>query len=96
MINKAKKFFTQVKKDVIWSRIFALSVVIIVMAGSSVPGHNTPRVFTLTPDKVLHCIEYATLGFFIFHWLRLEYTAFRVNKISMSSFFSGIINGCCG
>lgn len=93
MISKAKKCFIKVKKDVAWSRIFTLIIVMIIIAGSSVPGNNIPRIFTLTPDKLIHCLEYAVLGIFIFHWLRLEYHSYPLYKISLATFFLGSLIG---
>jgi len=93
MTSKARKFYLHVKKDVTWSRIFVLSVVILIIAGSSVHGKNIPRVFTLTPDKLIHCLEYAVLGIFIFHWLLLEFSSFPLYKISLATLLIGSAMG---
>jgi len=81
------------KKDLHWNRVYAISIVIIILAGSSVPGKNIPAVFSLTPDKLIHCLEYAVLGFFIFRWLRLEYTLYTLSRISLTTFFLGSLMG---
>ena len=37
----------------------------IILAGSSVPGKKIPYVFQLTPDKMIHFIEYFVFSFFL-------------------------------
>ncbi len=81
------------KNSLIWSRILAFSVVVIILAGSSVPGKNIPDVFSLTPDKLIHCIEYAVLGFFLFRWLQLEYLTSSISKIGLITILLGSIMG---
>lgn len=81
------------KSNLAWSRIFAIAVFMIIFAGSSVPGRSIPDVFSLTPDKLIHCLEYAVLGFFLFRWLRLEYPAFTLFKISAITFLLGSLTG---
>lgn len=81
------------KNNLAFSRACALGVVIIIFAGSSVPGKNIPEVFTLTPDKLIHCLEYAVLGFFLFRWLSLEYTSQALFKISLMTFLLGSMMG---
>jgi len=93
MLSKTKKFFIQVKRNIALSRMFALFVVILIIAGSSVPGNNLPHVFTLTPDKLIHCLEYAVLGIFIFHWLMLEFSSFPLYKISLATLLIGSAMG---
>jgi VanZ family protein len=81
------------KNNLAWSRVYALAVVIIILAGSSVPGKKIPEVFTLTPDKLIHCLEYAVLGFFLFRWLRLEYIRHTLFKISLLTLLLGSLMG---
>lgn len=81
------------KNNLVWGRISALSVILIILAGSSVPGKNIPGVFALTPDKLIHCLEYAVLGFFLFRWLRLEYMTHTLRRISIITFLSGSLMG---
>ncbi len=57
-----------------WS---ALGIGLIIIAGSSVPGSNIPKAFQLTPDKLIHCVEYFVLGIFLSHWSRLEFSSKR-------------------
>jgi len=81
------------KNNLAWSRVYALAVVIIILAGSSVPGKKIPEVFTLTPDKLIHCLEYAVLGLFLFRWLRLEYIRHTLFKISLLTLLLGSLMG---
>jgi VanZ family protein len=81
------------REKLIWRRIQAISVIVIILAGSSVPGKNIPEVFSLTPDKLIHCLEYAVLGFFLFRWLQIEFPAYSLNKISLMTMFSGSLMG---
>ncbi len=81
------------KSNLAWSRIFAVAVVLIIFAGSSVPGRSIPEVFSLTPDKIIHCLEYAVLGFFLFRWLRFEYPAVTLFKMSSITFILGSLMG---
>lgn len=57
-----------------WS---ALGIGLIIIAGSSVPGSNIPKAFQLTPDKLIHCVEYFVLGIFLSRWSRLEFSSKR-------------------
>jgi VanZ family protein len=81
--------FIIMNKSLVRSRIFALSMAIIILAGSSVPGNNIPHFFTFTPDKLIHCLEYAVLGFFLFQWLRLEYASHTLTWHSVTTVISG-------
>lgn len=81
------------KNNLAFSRACALGVVVIIFAGSSVPGKNIPEAFSLTPDKLIHCAEYAVLGFFLFRWLRLEFASRTLYKISLITFLLGSFIG---
>ncbi len=37
----------------------------IILVGSSVPGKSIPKVFQLTPDKLIHFVEYFVFSFFL-------------------------------
>lgn len=56
------------------ARIALLSFSLLILAGSSIPGNQIPTAFELTPDKLIHCVEYLILGLLIFRWLDLEFT----------------------
>ena len=53
--------------------VFCLLIII----GSSIPGNKIPEAFALTPEKLIHCIEYFILGLLILHWISRE---FQFNK----------------
>jgi len=55
------------------TRIALLSFSLLILIGSSIPGDQIPKGFQLTPDKVIHCLEYLILGLLIFRWLDLEF-----------------------
>jgi VanZ family protein len=82
-----------IKTSLLWARIGVVFVVAIIFAGSSIPSKNIPGIFSLTPDKLIHCAEYAVLGFFLYHWLRLEFTSFTTGNISIITFFIGSLIG---
>ena len=81
------------KKDLLWSRVYTISIVITILAGSSVPGKNIPEFFSFTPDKLIHCLEYAVLGFFLFRWLKLEYVSKTLNRIGLTTSVLGSLIG---
>lgn len=81
------------RDNLILRRFFAFSIFAIILAGSSVPGKNIPHIFTFTPDKLIHCLEYAVLGFFLFRWLRLEYASQTLTWHSITTFVSGSMFG---
>ena len=82
------------KNNLVFSRAWALAVVIIIFAGSSVPGKDIPSVLSLTPDKLIHCLEYAALGFFLFRWLRSEFpNNISLIKISLVTLLLGSLIG---
>lgn len=76
-----------------WARVSVLIVVFLIFAGSSIPSKSIPGIFQLTPDKLIHCFEYAVLGFFLLHWLRLEYTSYSLMRINAITFFLGSLIG---
>ena len=80
-------------KELVWARVFALVVALVIIAGSSVPGNNIPSVFKFTPDKLIHCLEYAVLGVFIFRWIRLELDASPMTKVRVTAFLLGSFMG---
>lgn len=56
-----------------FKRSCAAGCYVIILLGSSVPGTKIPDFFQLTPDKLIHCLEYLTLGFFIHRWLAHDF-----------------------
>ncbi|MBI3482713.1 MAG: VanZ family protein [Bacteroidetes bacterium] len=51
-----------------------------IILGSSIPGKKIPEIFTLTPDKLIHCVEYLVLGFLLMRWLTSDFTSFTGKK----------------
>lgn len=58
--------------SVLFKRISAIGWYVIIILGSSVPGKKIPSIFKLTPDKLIHCVEYFVLGFLLSRWLEFE------------------------
>lgn len=50
-----------------------ISYVILILAGSSIPGDNLPHVIQMTPDKLLHTLEYSVLGFLMVRWIYFDF-----------------------
>jgi VanZ family protein len=80
-------------KELVKARALAVLIVLTIIGGSSVPSKNIPEVFSFTPDKLIHCLEYAVLGFFLFRWLRLEYVSNTLSSISLVTFALGSLIG---
>lgn len=80
-------------KALVKARVLAVLIILTIFGGSSVPAKNIPEAFAFTPDKLIHCLEYAVLGFFLFRWLRLEYVSNTLIKISISALFLGSLMG---
>ncbi|MEY4931350.1 MAG: hypothetical protein RI909_2074 [Bacteroidota bacterium] len=93
MTNKPKGLLVIMKDNLTWRRTFALLVVCIIFAGSSVPGKSIPHVFSLTPDKLIHCLEYGVLGFFLFRWLQVEFSTLPQKKVSLLTVLIGSLIG---
>lgn len=51
----------------------AIGFYILILAGSSVPGQSIPTVFKLTPDKLIHVLEYFILGWLLIRWLSRQF-----------------------
>jgi VanZ family protein len=65
-------------KQLLYARAFLIFFCLAILAGSSIPGDQIPKGFQLTPDKLIHCVEYFILGVLIYRWLLIEFT---INKI---------------
>ena len=63
----------QVVSSVSFRRFAAIVIYVIILLGSSVPGHHIPSVFKLTPDKLIHCLEYFVFGFLLIRWIVVEF-----------------------
>jgi VanZ family protein len=86
MTNNSKRVLTT-------ARIIVVLVAAVIFAGSSVPGKNIPHLFKFTPDKLIHCLEYAVLAVFIFRWLKLEFPAASLLRIDLLTFLVGSFMG---
>lgn len=75
-----------------FARLSALIIPLIILAGSSVPGDKIPKAFELTPDKLIHCVEYAVLGFFLYRWVDLEFR-FTTTATALLTLLLGTVFG---
>ena len=46
---------------------------LLIIAGSSIPGHSISSSFDLPPDKLLHLAEYFLFGCIMMFWIIREY-----------------------
>ncbi len=76
-----------------FKRISTLLIYVIIILGSSVPGKKIPEFFQLTPDKLIHCLEYLVLGSFVGRWFVAEYPQFNTKKFAIGTL---MICGLCG
>jgi VanZ family protein len=60
-------------RKLLFIRLSLVAVSVGILAGSSVPGHKIPAAFSLTPDKLIHCVEYFVLGIVLYRWLKEEF-----------------------
>ena len=61
----------------------------LILLGSSIPGNDMPRALALTPDKMLHCLEYSILG-----WLGYRAYYSTIKKPILFLTVCGIMFGC--
>lgn len=54
--------------SIVFKRATAIGWFALIILGSSIPGKKIPAIFQLTPDKLIHCIEYFVLGFLLSRW----------------------------
>jgi VanZ family protein len=66
---------------------------LVILAGSSIPSDQIPKGFQLTPDKLIHCVEYFILGVLIYRWFLIEFT---INKIYYIFIFTLLIGSTFG
>ena len=72
-------------------RIPLLGFAALIIAGSSIPGQSLPTVFKLTPDKLIHTVEYFILGYLIVRWMFVEFSE-KSNtwKFSLTAILGGL------
>ena len=63
----------QTFRSLSFKRVAAIGIYVIILLGSSVPGKQIPKFFQLTPDKLIHCLEYFVLGFMLARWANAEF-----------------------
>ncbi len=67
-------------KSIAFKRTTAIGWYVLIILGSSIPGKKIPEIFTLTPDKLIHCVEYLVLGFLLIRWLTSDFDSFTWKK----------------
>lgn len=75
-----------------FKRASAVGIYVIIILGSSVPGKEIPKFFQLTPDKLIHGLEYFTLGAFVGRWAAAEFAFGIMRKATLII----LICGLCG
>lgn len=75
------------------ARVSLVFFSLLILAGSSVPGESIPEVFELTPDKLIHCVEYFVLGSAIIYWLSLEFAIKKTYKLIFITILIGSVFG---
>jgi VanZ family protein len=58
--------------SIVFKRTTAVGWFTLIILGSSIPGKKIPSLFQLTPDKLIHCVEYFILGFLLSRWFVVE------------------------
>lgn len=72
-------------------RLPLLGFALLIIAGSSIPGQNLPIVFKLTPDKLIHTVEYFILGYLIVRWIFVEFPEkSNILKFSLTLLLGGL------
>lgn len=80
-------------KSPIVTRSAALIFYLLILAGSSVPGNNIPKIFEFTPDKLVHCAEYFVLGCLLYQWHRTEFPRAKINTTILVTLGLGVMAG---
>lgn len=73
-----------------FKRASAVGIYVIIILGSSVPGKEIPKFFQLTPDKLIHGLEYFTLGAFVGRWAAAEFAFGIMRKAGLILFICGL------
>ena len=80
-------------RSLTFKRGAAISVYAVILIGSSIPGSQIPEIFQFTPDKLIHCAEYFTLGFMIMRWANAEFALWGQTKIQLLVLLIGAVCG---
>lgn len=73
---RMKEKMTETTKNILLHRIPFFVFTILIWGGSSIPSYDIPKVFELTPDKLIHFAEYLILGVFISRWIHFDFSHF--------------------
>jgi len=76
----------------VFKRTTAIGWFVLIILGSSIPGKKIPAIFQLTPDKLIHCVEYFVLGFLLSRWFATE-VKFPWKKVVLLVLFVGALCG---
>jgi VanZ family protein len=76
-----------------FKRVTAIGWYVLIILGSSVPGKKIPEIFTLTPDKLIHCVEYFALGFLLSRWFVAEWSSVAITRIGLAIIIAGSLCG---
>lgn len=77
-------------KSHIQFRLLLIIYCLLIITGSSIPGNSLPKVVTLTPDKLLHTIEYFILGVIFILWVKQD----KPKWIAQYKYSSLFLFGC--
>lgn len=68
-------------KSVWFFRIPVFIYLLIITTLSSIPAPDLPHVVQLSPDKLLHLMEYFGLGFLLFRWGNTEKSEMKLSRL---------------
>jgi len=81
------------KQNLIFSRLILLFFCLAILVGSSIPGDQIPKEFQLTPDKLIHFVEYFILGVLLYRWLLIEFTSNNTYSLFLLTLLIGSVFG---
>lgn len=76
-------------RQLIYARLLLIIFCMAILAGSSIPGDQIPKGFQLTPDKLIHCVEYFILGVLIYRWLLSEFGFTKIHLLFLVTLLIG-------
>jgi len=81
------------KQNLIFSRLILLFFCLAILVGSSIPGDQIPKEFQLTPDKLIHFVEYFILSVSLYRWLLIEFTSNNTYSLFLLTLLIGSVFG---
>jgi VanZ family protein len=81
------------KQNLIFSRLILLFFCLAILVGSSIPGDQIPKEFQLTPDKLIHFVEYFILSVLLYRWLLIEFTSNNTYSLFLLTLLIGSVFG---